>query len=281
MEDLNKNQIVLLTILISFVTSIATGIMTTSLLQEAPIEVTRNINRIVEKTIETVTTPTTVVTTPGQKEVTTVIVKEEDLILDSINKNVKSIVRIEEVDAVNGDKTFYGLGLVVTKEGLMVTDRKTITPNNFYSAVMSDGVKIPLLAMGIDKQTNFILFKANEKLEKDKTPYAFSPAKFSDSDVKLGQTVISVGGVSSNAVAIGRSVSLSMKDMTVGTTTTKYLGGIETDLATKDLYTGSPLFNLAGDVVGMKITGESSKTFVPVSLLRKDINSLSEVSKAQ
>jgi S1-C subfamily serine protease len=72
-----------------------------------------------------------------------------------------------------------------------------------------------------------------------------------------------------------------MKDMTIGTTTTKYLGGIETDLATKDLYTGSPLFNLSGDVVGMKITGESSKTFVPVSLLRKDINSLSEVSKTQ
>jgi uncharacterized membrane-anchored protein YitT (DUF2179 family) len=55
MEDLNKNQIVLLTLLVSFVTSIATGIMTTSLLQVAPVEVTRNINRIVEKTIETVT----------------------------------------------------------------------------------------------------------------------------------------------------------------------------------------------------------------------------------
>jgi S1-C subfamily serine protease len=280
MEDLNKNQIVLLSILISFVTSIATGIMTTSLLQEAPIEVTRNINRIVEKTIETVTTPTTVVT-PGQKEVTTVIVKEEDLILDSINKNVKSIVRIEEVDAVSGDKTFYGLGLVVTKEGIMVADRKTITPNNFYTAIMSDGVKIPLLAMGIDRQTNFILFKANEKLEKDKTPYAFSPAKFSDADPKLGQTVISVGGSVSNAVAIGRTVSLIQKDSTIGTTTTKYLATVETDLSTKDLYTGSPLFNLSGDVIGMKISGEASKSFIPGALLKKDINTLSEPTKAQ
>ena len=43
-DDLNKNQIILLTLLISFVTSIATGIITTSLLQEAPVEVTRNIN---------------------------------------------------------------------------------------------------------------------------------------------------------------------------------------------------------------------------------------------
>jgi S1-C subfamily serine protease len=280
MEDLNKNQIVLLSILISFVTSIATGIMTTSLLQEAPIEVTRNINRIVEKTIETVTTPATIVT-PGQKEVTTVIVKEEDLILDSINKNVNSIVRIEEVDAVSGDKTFYGIGLVITKEGLIVGDRKTIGQNNFYTSIMSDGARIPLLPVGVDKQTNFILFKSNEKVEKDKSPYVFSPAKFSDSEPNLGQTVISVGGSSGNVVAIGRTSSLIVKDQTNGTTTTKYLSSIETDLTTKDLFTGSPLFNLAGDVIGMKITGETSKAFIPVSLLKKDISALSEPVKTQ
>ncbi len=87
MEDLNKNQIVLLTLLVSFVTSIATGIMTASLLQEAPIEVTRNINSIVEKTIETVVPATP--STP-QKEITTVVVKEEDRVIESINKNVKT-----------------------------------------------------------------------------------------------------------------------------------------------------------------------------------------------
>src|SRR3989338_9400060 len=114
MEDLNKNQIVLLTLLVSFVTSIATGIMTVSLLQEAPLEVTSNINRIVEKTIETVT-PATILT-PQQKEVTTVVVKEEDLIIDSINKNIKSVVRINEKDSVSGTSIFYGIGLVVGKD---------------------------------------------------------------------------------------------------------------------------------------------------------------------
>ena len=89
MEDLNKNQIVLLTLLVSFVTSIATGIITTSLLQQAPVEVVRNINSIVEKTIEKVTPATVTTTSPaGTKEVTTIIVKEEDVIIDSINKNI-------------------------------------------------------------------------------------------------------------------------------------------------------------------------------------------------
>src|SRR3989344_2040538 len=159
MEDLNKHQIVLLTLLISFVTSIATGIMTVSLLQEAPLEVTRNINRIVEKTIETVT-PATILT-PQQKEVTTVVVKEEDLIIDSINKNIKSVGRIKEKDPLTDVTDFYGIGLVINKEGIIATDRKTITGGNLYTIVLSDGTEFSITPIGLDKQTNFILFKAN------------------------------------------------------------------------------------------------------------------------
>ncbi|TSC70013.1 MAG: hypothetical protein CEO12_603 [Parcubacteria group bacterium Gr01-1014_46] len=281
MEDLNKNQIVLLTVLISFVTSIATGIMTVSLLQEAPVEITRNINRIVEKTIETVT-PATILA-PSQKEVTTVIVKEEDLVVDSINKNIKSIVRIEETDAVSGESSLYGMGLVVSKEGLIVADRKTIIANNFYKAVMSDETKLNLSPLGVDKQTNFILFKANGTIgeKPNEKNYAFVPVTLSDSDPKLGQTLISIGGDVTNAVTIGRTISLIQKDLTVGTTTTKYLANIETDLATKDLMSGSPLLNLSGDVVGMKISGDTSRSFIPVSLLKKDISTLSEPTKTE
>ena len=106
MEDLNKNQIILLTLLISFVNSIATGIMNVSLLQQAPVEVTRTINQIVEKTIQTVS-PGTVITPP--KEITTtVVVKEEDLVMSSIDKNLKSLVRIKIKDAM-GETSFYGI----------------------------------------------------------------------------------------------------------------------------------------------------------------------------
>lgn len=276
MEELNKNQIVLLTLLISFVTSIATGIMTTSLLQQAPLEVTRNINRIVEKTIETVTPAT--VTTSGQKEVTTVIVKEEDLIVDSINKNLKSVVRIKEKDGAVGTVSFYGIGLVLTKEGLIVADRKYIPTGNTYTVIMSDGKEFPLVPMGTDKQTNFILFKANQG---DKNSYVFSPAKLGDYDPKLGQTVIALGGDDTNAVTVGRVISLDMKESGIGTSTTKYLSGINTDVSTKELVDGSPAFNLSGDVVGFKLSADSSKTFVPVSILKKEQSALFESSKIQ
>ncbi|KND47751.1 MAG: hypothetical protein AB201_02335 [Parcubacteria bacterium C7867-006] len=280
MEDLNKNQIILLTLLISFVTSIATGIMTTSLLQETPIEVTRNINRIVEKTIETVTPAA--VTTSGQKEVTTVVVKEEDLIVDSINKNLKSIVRIKEKDGNVGTVSFYGIGLVLTKDGVIAADRKYLPAGNVYTVTMSDGKEFPLIPMGVDKQTNFILFKANqgEKVT-DKTSYPFSPAVLGDSDPKLGQTIIALGGNDTNAIAVGRVISLDMKESGVGTSTIKYLSGINTDISIKDLVDGSPAFNLSGDVIGFKLSSDASKVFVPVSILKKELSTLNEASKAQ
>ncbi len=280
MEDLNKNQIILLVLLISFVTSIATGIITTSLLQQAPLEVTRNINRIVEKTIETVTPAT--VTTPSQKEVTTVVVKEEDLILDSINKNINSVVRIKEKDSVTGTVDFYGIGIVITKDGVIAADRKNYLTSNTYTVIMSDGKEFPLVIMGLDKQTNFILFKANQGDKvTEKTAYVFSPAVLGDSEPKLGQTVISLGGSESNSVAVGRVISLDMKESGVGTSTTRYLSGINTDVSTKDLVDGSPIFNLSGDVIGFRLSDEASKVFVPVSILKKEIPILNEVSKTE
>ncbi|MES3004899.1 MAG: S1C family serine protease [Patescibacteria group bacterium] len=270
MEDLNKQQIILLSLLISFVTSIATGIMTTSLLQQAPIEVTRNINRIVEKTIETVTPgPASTIT---KTEVTTVVVKEEDLIVDTIDKNIKSIVRIRELDPTTQIASFYGIGLILDKTGLIISDRQFLTTGNTFSVVMSDGKEFPLVVVGSDKQTSFLMFKPKVEEPKDpKDAYAFIPATFSDSEVKLGQTVVSVGGSVANAVAVGRVNSLDFKESGTGTTTTKYLASIDTDLATKDLVFGSPLFNLSGDVVGIKISGEGSRVFVPASLLKREI----------
>lgn len=297
-QDLNKNQIVLLVLLISFVTSIATGIITTSLLQEAPLEVTRNINRIVEKTVETVTIPGTVISTPREKEITTVIIKEEDLIIDSINKNIKSVVRIKEKDAVLLTSSFYGMGLVVSKDGLIAADRKTITPNNAYIATMSDGVELFLIPQGLDKQTNFVLFKAGQLLkvvenmtepltasanlaQAVKSSYVFMPAIFSDKEPQLGQTLISLGGEKENSVAVGRIVSLDMKTSGTGSTTVKYISSINTDIASRDLIDGSPVFNLSGDVAGLQLSLDDSKSFTPVSILKKELTTLMDSAKSQ
>jgi S1-C subfamily serine protease len=274
MEDLNKNQIVLLTLLVSFVTSISTSIMTNSLLQEAPIEVTRNINRIVEKTIETVT-PATSVTT--QKEVTTVVVKEEDLVIESIDKNIKSIVRINARNTTTAELVFYGIGLVYNKEGLIVAQKKEISSENKYVATMHDDREFVLTPVDLEKRTNFIFFKTNiltdEKLESEteKTDsYEFFPAVFSDVEPKLGQTLVGLGGDEKNSVTVGRVASFDYKSSGVGTSTVKYLSSINTNLTSRDLVSGSPVFNLSGDIVGIRLSFDGAGEFTPNAVLKRE-----------
>lgn len=275
MEDLNRYQIVLLTLLISFVTSIATGIMTVSLLQEAPVEVNRTINQIVEKTIETVIPATP---TSPQKEIQTVVVKEGDQVVDSINKNIKSIVRIKERNPFTDEVSFYGVGIVVSKDGLIASDRKTVLATNIYTAVFNDGQTLVVVPQSIDKQTNFILFKA---VAPEKTTLNLAPATLSDGEPKLGQTLIALGGEVTNAVSVGRAISFDTKDSGVGSTTTKYITAINTDVSSKDLVTGGPLLNLSGDIVGVKLSNDPSKTFTPVTVLKKEIILLSEAGNPQ
>jgi hypothetical protein len=54
-EDLSKQQLLLLMILVNFVVSIATGVLTVSFLNQAPTIVTQTVNQIVDHTIQTVT----------------------------------------------------------------------------------------------------------------------------------------------------------------------------------------------------------------------------------
>jgi hypothetical protein len=60
-EDLSKAQLLLLTVMVNFVVSIATGVLTVSLLDQAPLPVSQGVDHIVEKTIQTIATPVQVV----------------------------------------------------------------------------------------------------------------------------------------------------------------------------------------------------------------------------
>src|SRR5882757_6329534 len=93
LEDLSKHQVVLLTLLVSFVTSIATGIVTVSLMSQAPVGVTRVVNQIVEHTVQTVV-PATQGAAAATVTEKTVVVKDDDLAAQSIGKAQKAIIRI-------------------------------------------------------------------------------------------------------------------------------------------------------------------------------------------
>src|SRR3989338_8338708 len=98
-EELSKSQLILLTILVNFVTSVATGILTVSLLDRAPAYVTQTVNRVVERTIETVAqaAPAAAIIAPAPAPST------QDLVLAAIGADAARAVVL--YDAKTGTST--------------------------------------------------------------------------------------------------------------------------------------------------------------------------------
>jgi len=261
MEDLNQHQLILLVLLVSFVTSIGTGIITVSLLQEAPPVVTSTVNRVVEKTIETVVqgpeTSTNNGTTETVREVT-VVVNQEELVTESIEKNAESIVRIYETRP-QGTERFYGVGFVA-REGVIVSGMvNSYDPGAYYRVVFEDGSDT-LVTRLVGEGSVSTLFRITDDTS---TP----TVEFGDAGaLKLGQSLIIIGGENQNVVSVG-TLSAVVKDETGAPQNLEISGDV------RDRASGAPVVTLQGKLVGMKVyetlaDGTVRTRFIPENVLQ-------------
>lgn len=287
MENLNKQQIVLLTLLVSFVTSIATGIVTVSLMDQAPQGITQTINQVVERTIEKVVPSDN--KTPGEVIKETVVVKEDERVADAISKNKEALVRMFAVSA-DGLETFLGLGLTIGRDGVIVGPNAVLVDGSgdYIVAVMASGerVKINKLVFNLISKTAFY------KIQPDKD--GKMPAKIVASGIttvpaKLGQSIVLVHGERRDVVLTGIVSSLIPRTFTssVASSTnpsvtedikTTY-NFIDTNMLTANIAEGSPLFNLSGELIGFKMIGED--LFIPSDLILSDYKNLEKKLSAQ
>ncbi len=252
MEHLTKTQLVLLTLLVSFVTSIATGIMTVSLLQEAPATVSQTINRVVERTIERV------VTTPeGTRTVREVqVVSEDDKVTAAITKNMSSVVRIRQIGP-DGSPTFYAIGVVISQEGEIIAERTPLfVPQYASTGTFADGTTVNLAIQKDVPEPGVILFRAASVPVNGVTP-----ATFTKSIPKLGQTVVVIEGQIDNVALVGHISNIQGTSSTSPRT-------IETDFDRTRATNGSPLIDLSGDIVGIRRSDlETGRFFIYSPLL--------------
>ncbi|MEK7567988.1 MAG: serine protease [Patescibacteria group bacterium] len=261
-KDLNKNQMVLLTLLLSFVTSIAMAVITVSLLQENPTTVTQTINRVVERTVEKVVP----VVSGGKSTVTketTIVVKEEDLITKSIDQNKNKIVAVRE-KAIGADgvatHTFLGWGIVFNKDGVIATDSSFIADSGAYTILTEDGVSFETKILDQNEIMGVAFLSAvREKGNKERESYDFTPASSVNSDsIKLGQTLIAFGGKNRKAVSIGIVGNIINKEisgeLSTSTSATKKLDSIEGNVFPPNKVTGGPVMNSFGEVIGMAVS---------------------------
>ena len=244
MEELNKNQIILLVLLVSFVTSIATGIVTVTLMDQAPAAVTQTVNRIVERTIEKVVPRETQVSTVI-KEVP-VIVTEEELIVKAINQGAKALVRLvdlENEEIIFGSGFIVAGGRVVTASQIFTAGATTSVPAKI-KAVLVDGQKFVLensVAVKPDEPPpTIVIFKlTGEKISDLPT------LELVDSAAVIGQTVVALGSADRSGISV--AVGIISSFLSAGTTTPPAIMSNAANAENR----GGPLLNIKGQVVGL------------------------------
>ncbi len=255
LEHLTKHQIVLLTLLVSFVTSIATGIVTVSLMNQAPPSITRTINQIVEHTVETVAPAIqgAAAITTTQK---TIVVKNDDLVAQSIAAVQKSVIRI----TVRGGSELVARGIIVDGKGTALTDRDALNASGAtsFDAILWGGTRVQIAAVRYTKVASTPVAVVEVAVG---TSTGFAPATLADlSKLQLGQSVIRIGGKGVDVVGEGVVAMLpppnSFENPILQTTV---------ESATP----GSVLLSLFGQVIGIATTDSLAQGpgfYTPVTL---------------
>ncbi len=239
LERLTKHQIILLTLLVSFVSSITTGIVTVSLMDQAPVGVTKVVNQIVEHTVERVIPPT-----QGAAAATTdktVVVKDDDLAAQSIAKVQKSIVRV----VLPGGNELITRGVIVDAKGTALVDKTAlgIAGGKSFDVLLADGERVSAQVRSSDATSPLAILDVAVG-----TSTGFAPATIADaSKLALGQSVIRIGGTGTDKVATGVVAALP------GTNATS---AIEASVGGDA--PGSLLMTIFGEVIGLSTTNSAN-----------------------
>jgi len=235
-EDLSKSQLLLLMVLVNFVVSIATGVLTVSLLDQAPPTVTRTINQIVERTVETVSAegPIPIVTTPAKP-----VPSQEETLTTAIQGAVARTVTIHTGAT---STPAVAIGVYFAKSRIVATTMRPELPQEAVIQFADGSVAQASLSRTTD-DVGVYGFSDTAAL-----PQVPSAARVATSDLRAGQTVIAITADRAAATGI-----ISKVDAT----------GIYTTLPV--IPAGAAAVNLQGDVVGLS-TGTTG-VFVGAELI--------------
>ncbi len=220
-EELSKSQLILLTILVNFVTSVATGILTVSLLDHAPKLVTQTVNRVVERTIETVAAaaPAIIQQAPAPSN--------QDLVTSAIGAVALRAVAIYSGESGTSTPAL-SIGTYLPKSRAVVTAYGENLPKKVI-VEFTNGSHFPASLSRQGSQLMIYGFADDAVL-----PKMTSPVLIPSSDLKLGQTVLAIG--SDGAASTGIVAKVTSK-------------GVSTTLP--DIGSGGAAVDLSGNLVGI------------------------------
>jgi hypothetical protein len=255
MERLTNQQLILVALLISFVTSLATGIFTVSLMSQAPENVVQTINHVVERTIEKAV--------PADATLASVNAST-DQVAKASSRVLKGVVKLRSKDF----NKVSGLGLILNSQGVILADKSSVAQLPNYEAVFPDGRAISVSV--IQSQLNGNIIFLAPTVNAPKIAGTFTSLVMASS-TNIGQDVFSLSVIGTSTPLLGQGILTSIvldENSTEPVTST---------IASARLLPGSPLFNNKGELIGVHMAdmaAENGSSFYPLSSLLSVIPSM-------
>ena len=241
-EHLSKSQIVLLTLLVSFVTSIATGIVTVSLMEQAPPSISQNVNRIIERTVEKVAPGSQAASVITQEK--TVVIKESQLISKAVELVKPSVVRV--YSSSSDVPLFLGFGVVIDSSGTVASDSDILGENADAVITSFDGTRARAFVTSRDASSG-IAFFTPVATSSDGKPISWKSAAIAAQKPAMGQIVVAFSGKNIFRIADGIMTALIPQE----SANTPRADVIDTSISASAILPGGILINTDGEVVGM------------------------------
>lgn len=182
-KELDKKQLILLTLLITFVVSIATGIVTVSLMNQTPQNVPQTINNIIQRTIEKVGTAETPDVNNNSNFVpinSGLNLSKGDALVSiySIGENITPEVILGESPVVNNetvvtDNTIVdtipkidnelGKGVIISDIGLVLVDSSILNSSLKYKIILNN-TEFDAIVL-IKYKNGFTILQIKEKID--------------------------------------------------------------------------------------------------------------------
>ncbi len=252
LEELTKPQIVLLTLLVSFITSIATGIVTISLVDQAPPAITQSVSRVIRETVQNAV-PAVISQTAG-----VVQLKPKDSAAQTpdlpqvISDAQQSLVQLYSTDP--GAPMFLGLGVVLDTQGTVVADRDALGSLEEADATFINSSSTPMRIVIRDSASGLIYLSPIATSSNN----TYVKAPIAPAHAAIGESVIALAG--KNALRIASGLVVALGDIPSSKV-------IFTDVSVDTIMKGSPIINTHGEFVGIS-TGVSRNqepaAFMPI-----------------
>lgn len=225
------------------------------------------------------------------------IIREDSIVIDVAEKTSNSVVTVSATTPARnviqfspfggvtsttqgGEPNDIGTGFIVSKDGLIITNKHVISnPNATYKVITKDGKEYDAISISKDPSNDIAIIKIDAS--------NLVPLELGDSsNLKVGQFVIAIGtalGEFRHTVTTGVISGLG-RGITAGSVFEGFVEKlddvIQTDAAINPGNSGGPLLNSSGQVIGINVAvaqGAQNIGFaIPINTVK---DSLSEFNK--